>query len=189
MAAGQRVVAFDPHDEYSQKGRDSGQVRLGPCRERMTVEELTEHLEVLDADDLSLAVVPSGNQKEIAEAFEALAAELLEVGECVLLADELGQWGGHAKESIDNAACQSRHSNVPLVYVAQRLTQIPKTARTQATHVNSGRQDNPDDLKALADLCGEEFAAEVSRLSRGAFKAWRDDLTPTRSTLKRKAAP
>ncbi|RJS26075.1 hypothetical protein DRW03_06345 [Corallococcus sp. H22C18031201] len=175
MKAGQRVVAYDVHDEYSQLGRDSGQVVLGPLTHRMTVSELADNLDVLERDGLALAVVPEGPNREKGEDFAALVEDVLDVGELVLLADEVGQWGRYCAEALDELACQSRHSAVPVVLVAQRLTQVPKTARTQATQINSGRQDNPDDLRALADVAGQDFASAVSRLVRGEFRHWRDD--------------
>ncbi|NBD09638.1 helicase HerA domain-containing protein [Corallococcus silvisoli] len=186
MAAGQRVLAFDPHDEYSKHGRDSGQVRLGPLTQRMTLVELADNLDVLEEDGLALAVVPEGSQRDKGEDFAALVDDVLDVGELVFLADEVGQWGRYAIEALEELACQSRHSAVPVVLVAQRLTQIPKTARTQATQLNSGRQDNPDDLKALADLAGDDFAVAVARLARGEHKHWRDDAGPEPAKGKRK---
>jgi energy-coupling factor transporter ATP-binding protein EcfA2 len=173
MAAGQPCVAFDPHDEYSQEGRQSSQVRLGPLTQRMTVEQLAADPDALLEKRLSLAVVPEGlGPREKAEAFSALVDEVLDAGDVVLLADEVGQWGRYCAEQLDELACQSRHSGVPVVLVAQRLVQVPKTARTQATLVNSGRQDNPDDLAALADLAGEGFSEAVARLKRGECVQW-----------------
>ncbi|MFP2964048.1 ATP-binding protein [Myxococcus sp. 1LA] len=176
--AGQRVLAFDPLDEYSQRGRERSQVLLGPLKQRMTVSELAENLDVLLEDELSLAVVPDTREpEEWARDFTALLVEVEEVGDLVLAADELAVWGEYAQRHINRAACLSRHwgdAGVALVLSSQRATGIPNTTRTQATQINTGIQDAPADLDALADRIGRELVLKVPKLKRGEAIHWQD---------------
>jgi hypothetical protein len=182
MEAGQRVLAFDVLDEYSQHGRTRSSVVLGPLTHRLTTEELAEQLasgnDVLLEERLALAVVPSSKDpEEWAADFAALLEEVEEVGDLVLAADELAVWAQFCGKAIDRAACTSRHwgdEGVALMLGSQRATGIPFTTRTQATQILSGLQDMPADLEALGDRCGERFAAEVAALKEHAFCHWRD---------------
>lgn len=178
LEAGARVVAFDPHDEYSQKGKKTPEVSLGPLEHRVSVAELEQRPELLDARRLSLAVVPSSRKgPELAEEFETVAGIATATGRLTFLADEVGEFSAHAQEELVSLATQSRHYSMPLVLVAQRATQVPKTARSQASRIVCGRQDEPDDLAALEKrtrLSSPDFAARVSRLPRRQLLEWRD---------------
>jgi energy-coupling factor transporter ATP-binding protein EcfA2 len=176
MKAAARVAWFDPHDEYSQKGRKSPQVNLGPLRDRVTVDELIEHPELLDAKNLSLAIVPDGvPTDELADAFADIAELIAATGRVTFGADELGEYSDEAAGTINSLATQSRHYETALILAAQRMTQIPKTARTQASIVHTFLQSNPEDLEALVKLTGDkDFAARVSRLPRRKHLTWRD---------------
>lgn len=171
-----RVVVFDPHDEYSQKGKPSRQVTLGPLRERVTVDQLLEKPELLDAKTLSLAVVPAGySNKEYANVFDEVAQLVAATGRLTFFADEVGEYSDRAEDTLNSLATQSRHAEVALVLVAQRMVQIPKTARTQASCLHTFLQSNPEDLEALVKLTGDkDFAARVSRLPRRKHLTWRD---------------
>lgn len=178
LDAGARVVAFDPHDEYSQRGRKTAEVSLGPLEHRATVAELEQRPELLDARKLSLAIVPSSRKgPELAEEFEVVSGMVSATGRITFVADEVGEYSAHAMEEIVSLSTQSRHYSVPLVLVAQRATQVPKTARSQASRIVCGRQDEPDDLAALEKrtrLSDPTFAARVSRLPRRQLLEWRD---------------
>jgi hypothetical protein len=175
MRGGQRLVVFDVCDEYSPQGRPDKDVKLGPVRDRVSFDELTRHEEMLDAADLSLCVVPEGDEHEVADQFCILAELVRNTGRVVLVAEEVGYWGEHATRKLNELATMARKDNVPLVLVAQRAMQVPKTSRTQTSTLNSGRQDDPADLDALAAVAGQAFALQVSRLGPFEFRQWRDD--------------
>ena len=178
LDAGARVVAFDPHDEYSQRGVKTSEVTLGPLTHRVSVAELEAKPELLDAKKLALAVVPSARKgPELAAEFETVAELATATGRVTFLADEVGEYSHHAQEELISLATQSRHYGMPLVLVAQRATQVPKTARSQASRILCGRQDEPDDLAALEKrtrLSDPTFAARVSRLPKRQLLEWRD---------------
>ena len=140
----------------------------------MTVEQLRKRSHVLRSEGLSLAVVPRALPREMAEDFAWLAGELHHVGDLLLVVDEVGYFGRHCTDWLELVATQSRHMLMPVVLVAQRSTQVPKTARTQASHFISYRQENAADLAALADDYGDTFPDGVPRLARGEWKHWRD---------------
>lgn len=176
LKAGARVVAFDPHDEYSQLGRKSDAVTLGPLSKRVSVDALLKEPELLDDARLSLAVVPRGEPKQIAREFRAVADQVLETGNITFLAEELAVYGEYAEDDLNYAATQSRHVNVALVFVSQRMVHVPKTARTQATVLQSFLQNDPEDLKAISKITGsKDFAERVARLPRRKSLSWRDE--------------
>jgi hypothetical protein len=172
---GTRIVAFDPHDECSQLGRKSDQVRLGPLLQRCTVEELFhDPREWLDREDLALAVVPARTRRECAIDFLEVSEQIRSTGGLVYVVEEVGFFGDYANDSLEDVACQYRHEAIAVALVAQCTVQIPKIARRQASRVVSGRQDDPDDLAALEKMCGRGFSERVSRLSPGELVEWRD---------------
>jgi energy-coupling factor transporter ATP-binding protein EcfA2 len=177
VAEGARVVAFDVHDEYSKHGRASAAVTLGPLTQRCTVAELVDEPTRLDHGALALAVVP---EEKTAEALAQSVVDVIDLceatGELVLMLDEVGFYAhGHALDRLNVLATQSRHAAMPVVFVAQRTVQVPKTARTQASRIITFLQTNRDDLKELEELTEEpSFASRVKRLARGRFLEWRD---------------
>lgn len=177
LRAGARVLAFDPHDEWSQHGSDyRGEVTLGPLRSRMTVAELCEDSTVLDDPRLSLAVVPEPEAEpdDVAEDFKALASLVKDTGGLTFFVDEIGEFGAHCEATINKVGTGFRKFRVPVVITSQRVIQIPKTCRTQLSHLISFLQDDAEDLDALRKRQGPEFAERVSRLAQHKFEVWRD---------------
>lgn len=177
MAAGARVCAFDVHDEYSQLGRRSRQTNLGPLTQRCTVEELLDSGgRLLDNEHLAMSIVPRRRPKQaIAEDFADVLALVNITGRLTFAANEVGLYSRLAEEDLDEAATQSRHVEVPIVFIAQRMVQVPLTARSQTSWLITGVQNAPADIKALYELTGSDtFAQEVSRLPRRQQLEWRD---------------
>lgn len=174
---GHRVVAFDPHDEYSVQGKKTKAVTLGPLKRRVTLERLLEHPEILREPGLSLAVVPSNGTMgvDLAEDFADLVSMIEEVGDVTFIADEVGDYSKYANAELEHIGTQSRHWNVPLVLVSQRAIHVPKTARDQVSILFAGVQSDADDLKALAKVArSPDFAEAVSRLPRPGILTWRE---------------
>jgi hypothetical protein len=178
LKAGQRVIVFDPHREYAQDGDGSDEVMLGPLpSSRELWEVMADESELLEGDT-SFAVVPESlRQADVAKAFAWLAWKAYEAGDLVFAADELVLFweSTEAQSAMNFIATQGRHKKVPLVLAAQRATHIPYTTRTQLTLLDTGKQDDPDDVKAIAKRCGEEFAEQVPKLKRGERLVWRDE--------------
>lgn len=181
IAAGRRVLFGDYHDEYSQAGKASEHVVLGPLAMRATMDELLDNLELLDDPALSLAVVMDNAPRAAAEEAAILVDIAQDTGDLLLGFDEVGMWGSYAIDTLHVAATQSRHWGVPLVLASQAMVDIHPKARRQATHLVSLRQRNPADLDAIAEITGsKEFAEQVARLELGESKHWRDSFTPHR---------
>jgi hypothetical protein len=178
LKAGQRVVVFDPHREYAQDGEASDEVILGPLPSTRELWELMADDSELLEGDTSFAVAPESlRPADIAKAFTWLAWKAYEAGDLVFAADELVLfWQSHeAQEAMNFIATQGRHRKVPLGLAAQRMTHVPYTTRTQATEVDTGKQDDPEDVAALAKRCGKDFAEKVPKLKRGDRLVWRDE--------------
>lgn len=179
-----RVLAFDPHDEWSQAGRKTDQVDLGPIPMRLTVQEFLQLREaareaLMLHEELALSLVPRERPREMAEDFCAVARVVQRYGKLTWFVDEVGFFGSHCNEDLNVVSTQFRHYEVPIVFLAQRMTQIPLTSRTQIARLYTGLQTDPDDLDAVARLVGlvhgKPFAAGVARLPRREFLEWRDD--------------
>jgi hypothetical protein len=173
-----RVVAFDPHDEYSQLGREvPGEVILGPLRNRVTVAELLEAPELLDAEDLSLAVVCEEpmDAEAVAADFEAVSALVLEHGDCVFVVEEAALLQEHCGGKLKTIATQSRHAQVPVVIVSQWLFSFHYSMRKQFSHARLYRQTDPDEIKKSAEVLRSQDAAErLATLAPGECVAWSD---------------
>lgn len=194
LARGSRVLAFDPLDEHSREGLDMQGVDLGALRERCTVDELIADPRLLDAPKLSLAVVPDDVPEKAAEDFGRVSELVKLTGKMhrgrlplVWVVEEVGAFGEYCRAPLNEVATQFRHYGVAVVLCAQRLTQISKTARVQASQIVSFAQDDDDDIQALSSRFGGTLAESARQLDRGEFLHWREGRTPTRSNT-RKAA-
>lgn len=167
VAKAARVVVWDPHREYE-------------TQQRVSLDDLLERPEMLDAESLSISVTPDWKTpKDLAAEFEVFA-DLLSTAEGVTaVIDEVGLLK-HSADSVEFVACQSRHWGVPVVFVAQRAVQVTKTAREQVSKIVSFRQSSPEDVDALIERCGEQ-AIKVRTLPRrqawywSEAEAWSED--------------
>lgn len=176
---GVRVLVFDPHDEYSQAGDAREGVELGPLRDRLTVEQLDATPGILDAADLSLAVVPRRDPEGLAEDFRTVVELVVDTGNLVFVVDEVRLTAKSCAERYAYLGLQSRHDSVPLVFVSQRAVHLPPDARSQVNRVFAHRQIHPADLDALEEIFGDPArAAGVRRLANFACIPWRDTDPP-----------
>lgn len=189
MAVGCRVIAFDPHDEYSVHGIKTDEVTLGPLTRRMTVREFVDAAAAGEEFDerLALAVVPEGeDEREIAEEFKQVARLVKNIGNVTFLVDELGDFQECAQFALNRVVTGYRKFGVPVVYGAQRMVQIPLTSRTQLSDIVSFLQDDESDLDALVRRTRiEGFGDEVLNLNVGQFKHWRDTRGTPAATKRR----
>jgi len=153
-----RVVVWDYHGEYKEL-------------EQVTVDEFSAKIEN-ENDNLRVAVKPEAKDLDDVSSEFVAFADLLPYSENHLtVIDEVGLLRGKAAGRLDYIATQSRHWSQPLVLVAQRATQIPKTAREQASKIVSFRQTSPDDVAALVDRIGEK-AQRIKSLPRFQLVQW-----------------
>jgi hypothetical protein len=190
MSSGQRVLALDPHDEWSVHGQESDQVVLGPLRTRYEAWEVLGELSLLEDPELCAAIVPgSRDPEEWAQSFVPIIDMALDVGDVTLFLEEMGTWGQYCVKQLNALALNSRHSRVAVVGISQRAYLISPTFRSQATHINSGLQTEPRDLAALEEVAGKDFAEAVRQLERGKWCHWRDDTGAPRPSPSRKQKP
>lgn len=176
LRAGVQIYAFDPLDEYSVHGAAKKQRRLGPLPNRVTVADLEAMADPCAwlAAHPGCAIVPADTNAGAAEDLEFVAECIRGVGDCLFVLEEMGLYSVAAVETLNNIFCRYRHDGIAVVGVAQRAIHFPLTSRSQLSQYVSFLQTNRADLKAIADELGDDFAAEVATLPRGAFRHWRD---------------
>lgn len=157
-----RVLYGDPQGDY------------GDVAEPITLDELRELAPQLAAGErFAFAVQLEGGGDEDDSDEEALAAQVSEliaiareIGGCVLVLDEVGDYADHARKALTKLARNGRHDRIAAVFVSQAAVEIPKGARRQATRVYSFLQTDPADLKAL-ERFGASFTARVTAWVKG----------------------
>jgi Helicase HerA, central domain len=182
------TIVIDPHDEYSVQGKERpGEVVLGCLPTRLSWSAWnTCWRDLIDDPRLGLAIVANGEPEETAEELADLVNLLESTGGVFLVMDELHRYQEHAARTLNRLAFESRKWRVPVCFVTQRMTDIPKGARTQLTDVDSGLQLDDEDVDALRRRCGKDFAERVPLLRPGESVYWSDShqLTPARSERK-----
>lgn len=86
-------------------------------------------------------------------------------GKCTFVVEECGllfKRGEIIEPWARRLIFMGRHPEVDIVFVAQRASSIPIDIRSQANRVISFRQTNSDDVRALKEVFGKEFSAELS---------------------------
>lgn len=155
-----RVVVWDIHAEY-----DLEQVDLAGLAER------------LDDDPIRVAVVPDFDDMDDLKAQFGVFVNLLRTlgTGLMIVVDEVGALcEAGASRPLNTLSILARHwgeTGCPVVFVAQRAMQVPKTARAQASHVVAFRQTDPDDIAALSKCFGPK-AEQIARLPRRKHLAW-----------------
>jgi hypothetical protein len=183
-----RILFGDPHDEYSSCGRKTDNVDLGPLPQRMAVEDLVEHPELLGDPRLTMAAVMRGDPDGAAADFRHLVDLAETWGNLLLGFDEIGIYRELVTKEVRYVATQSRHwadggghGGVPLVLTTQRGVDVHPGARSQVSILVSFQQSHPEDLEALWDITlSDEFVDAVARLDVGRCCVWRDSNPTTR---------
>ena len=79
-------------------------------------------------------------------------------------------------DALTDVATTGRHkgdgAGVELWVCAHRAMEIPRAVRSQFERVIAFRQDEPDDLKKLAERTGSDFANQLPALGLGEFLEW-----------------
>lgn len=167
---GARVVVIDPEDEWSKLGKVSKRHTLGPCDTRASFEEVTENPgRYLDGERVALAVTVADDDDEASEQVAALIEVFRTTGELLIVFEECGHYAGPevsnraAAKAMSKVATRGRHWGCPSVYCAQRLVQIPPSARAQLDGALVFRQVHPADLDALKAFTNATGARVVRR--------------------------
>lgn len=79
-------------------------------------------------------------------------------------------------DAMTDVATTGRHkgegAGVELWICAHRAMEIPRSVRSQFEHVIAFRQDEPDDLKKLAERTGSDFTKQLPALTLGKYLEW-----------------
>lgn len=188
MAAGIPVIAIDPKDELSIKGRPRSWTTVGPLFYRWTAKQVARQPEILTLPNLYLSVVPdSCTPHRTARAFELVAGALKELAEegrarhVILLAEEVQWWAAYGPTerdaaTVDDVATIWADYLVTLVLVSQRAVGVPITARSQLSEIVSFAQTEPADIEALrirTQLNDPTFHERIQRLQPREWQLWR----------------
>lgn len=167
-----RVLVIDPEDEWSKLGKKTDKIDLGPCTTRATFEQFADDpARYLDHERFACAVVVSSSDPcEASQQVAEIIDHVLATGDVVTVFEECGAYTGpdvddaEAYDKMSMLATRGRKYGCPVVFCAQRLVQIPKTARSQITEMQLFTQIERSDLNALAEMAGPR-GAEVVRLN------------------------
>lgn len=154
------VLLWDPHME-SETYHD---LLLYP-------DEMAEYLDRYELPPLSAVVPHSFTPQGLREGFSMFVeACTLYVRDTCIVIDEVALLR-RAPDLLDALVTQSRHWDCPVVLISQRAAAISKTSRAQISYLVSFAQRDPDDIKALCEIAGQE-AAIVKDYNRYQYFLW-----------------
>lgn len=141
----------------------AGDDYAAPGRLDVTVRELERFPGLLDDEFCRLRVVPEADDGPgYAAEVSRLVALLWDARDIVAVFDEVGDYRAEAERTLNRLFRRGRHQGIATLLVSQFATDFPKTCRRAASDVYAVGQKHPHELKALADVYGEDFAARVA---------------------------
>lgn len=187
MSQHRRVLALDPKDELSIRGRPRPKTQVGPLPFRWEANQVAQAPSVLLNPNLAMAVVPDqvGSGRSAARAFKLLATLLKAYWEdghdfqTILLLPETQLWADYERRLLEDVANTYRDlAGVTLVVDSQRAAGVPIDARASLQQIISFAQSEPADIDALKDRCSltdPTFHERVSRLTpeSHSYEFWR----------------
>lgn len=99
-------------------------------------------------------------------------------GDCCLVIEECGlvfKRGADVPAFFKPMLFMGRHQRADLLLVAQRAASIPIAMRSQVNRIVSFRQDDPDDVDALCERIGREYADTLPELEKLECLDWDRD--------------
>ena len=164
-----RVVIFDPY-----AAKDAGRVARGLSHraawdgERTNVARLLADSSPFDRDAFRLVV--SGDPfrldpAELARDFATLAELCWHSEDVCLVAEEAALYGREATALVNRVSTGGAHAGMAFVLVCQSVSRLPIDARRNLGLLVCGAQGAPEDVDAIKDRCGREFARRVAALA------------------------
>lgn len=166
-----RVLAFDPLHDYARFGY-----------EEISVGELSERPELLDAPRFKIAAIP--DEEDLQNDLSLFVRLARDAGNVVVIFEEVGDYSAEGFPELNKIARNGRHEGIVPIFVSQCAVDIPKVVRRTATYVYSFRQQEPDDLRQLEGRCGADFVARAKvAWEKGTYALW---IIPTHPSVKPK---
>jgi hypothetical protein len=165
-ASAPRILFFDPYHDYVEKAEE---VKAPPIAE-ISADELIENPKILNQSKFRLAIIP--DEDDLAEQLDLVVRIARAAGDLILVMDEVGDYKRNATLTLEKLARNGRHNGLVPIYVSQVAMDIPRTVRRIATRVYSFRQEDIEDLDALAERYGDDYAAKVSNLPEHEYAQW-----------------
>ena len=140
VSSARRVIYFDPQGDFE----DTRGARI------VTVEDWPAK-SFFDERYFRLVVQAGRNDEfDVSEEFVYVARRVREIGNLVLLADEVGDYNkGKAERALKMLHRNGHKQGIVTVFVSQRAVDIPLGCRATATRVDSFLQDSEEDLDAI----------------------------------------
>lgn len=174
VAKARRVIYFDPAGEFEGvRGAIVCDVDTWPSSE---VTQQSHFRVVVRAEQ--------SGERDVGDEFVYTAQRARAIGDCVLLADEVGDYNrGPAERALKMMHRNGHKQGVVTVFVSQRAVDIPLGCRATATHVASFLQDNEQDIDALRDVYDPGSPGFSERVRR--WKPYQPPVTWERKKLYR----
>ena len=104
--------------------------------------------------------------------FEAFCRFAFNLGNCTVVLEEVTAYLREARSSraFRDLTDRSRHAGVNVLVIAPTPAALPTFLKAQANTVIAFRATEKNVLKYYRDLCGDEAAAQISKLQKHAHK-------------------
>lgn len=162
-----RSMAFSPYHLRDAREAERGKlVRLYPGRV-VTPEELCADPTILDVTPLRLVVCPWRDEGDLklGRQFAAVLKVAWETGDVDVWADECSRYMRGAVEQVNQIATGGGHAGMRLFAVSQTPGRFPIDFRKMISHWATFALGSPEDLDAVRDRAGRDFADRVARLA------------------------
>ena len=159
-APAKRILFFDPYHDYEEAAG----------AEEIAADDLIADPKILNKSEFRYAIIP--DEDFLAEQLEDVVSIARAAGNLVLVMDEVGDYKRNATLTMEKLARNGRHNGIVPVYVSQVAMDIPRTVRRIATRVYSFRQEDIDDIEALSERYGEDYANRVRNLGLHRHALW-----------------
>lgn len=159
-AEAERVVFFDPCHDYGAYAK----------AKEITVSQLLDNPKLLQQPSFRYAVIP--NDETIDEDLYATITLVRAAKNAVIVLDEVGDYRKSNEAILNKLARNGRHDGIVPVYVSQVAVDIPLSVRRLTTRVYSYWQAHKEDIEALAEYYGEDFANNVANAQNGELTVW-----------------
>jgi hypothetical protein len=96
-------------------------------------------------------------------------------GNCMLLIEECGmcfEKDRYIPDFLKQHVFMGTHIGVDRLFVAQRANSIPVDVRSQASRIVTFRQTEPNDVKAICERIGREYADLITTLPKLTCLDW-----------------
>ena len=118
---------------------------------------LVELLEIISTEaSYTLRYVPHGDDKELTVRFDAFCAICFNVGDLLMIVEELQRVTSpsHAPSAWSDCTLRGRHVRLSIIALSQRPASVDKNFFSNATVIRTGRLNYVEDVNCMANVLG-----------------------------------